>query len=931
MNNTNVRFVNPWLLLIGVALLGLCIGGFFLIPKQKRRRPKNIISLSIHVVMSILLGFAFADLQFKVSDSHIETWIVADCSDSEVTPTTVNGKSTYDTTALDNTIKQVYNEANGNNNVSVGVIAFGKDAKVITPLGRKFDSVSSVYKGDDDFRSGSNIENALKFADTQFSSSAVRKIVLVSDGQETDGSAINAIDSLLADGVSVDAVSVSSVQGDEVAITGVEYTDSCFVGREENAKVSIRSTKQIASAKVTLTPAGGTPIERTIGLGRGITIVNFPLDSSKEGSIDYQVTVSGTDDSYTQNNTWKFTQTYSTVRKTLFVGSDDSQYQNFLTVSGFAKDTVTECILPKNDLPYTFEDMAQYDQFVLSDVDLLNQTNDHYNEFIPNLDKLVNYYGKSLMTFGATYSGLSASKITDANTYINEYNNMLPVQFQSDGSKAVCLLIDNSGSMDSDNRMTKAKQGAIACLDILSEKDYISIVTFSDTGKTVQALTSVKNKDQVRRSINKIKSEGGTEIIPGLKAASNQIADSKCDYKSIIILSDGDPFEQENTIMRQVRNIVKKDVSISCINISNNSSSAINLLKKIAREGNGSYFYCRTSASLIQTMTSSVAEEITNQTAEDKDYTINVQEDQTDNVVLKDVNTAQLGSVSGFNICRVRRVANTVLTVTYVKEEQNESGESTDPISRTVTVPLLAYWSYGKGTVTSFASSLAASTKSGKDWTEALRASESGQQLFNNMCVQNLPERKALSSLDLSYTSNGSTSTLNVMADTSDPTATVTATVTDANGNTAEPVKLYYNGTYFSGEVATGKDEKYTVVLNYTSSDGKTTITSPAYTIYFNYSKEYDIFTNSDNNVLSNLITAAKKSSSDASLFSYYPNGSYRWTSSESMLAHLSWYSTMIWFILVSVILFLIDIFVRKSDFKKKITKQTTLSAPTMK
>ena len=594
--------------------------------------------------------------------------------------------------------------------------------------------------------------------------------------------------------------------------------------------------------------------------------------------------------------------------------------------------------------PSSIENLEPYDQIVLSDVDVSKVQ--QKDTFLSALRNFVEEKGKSLFTFGnvlplesltpdeeETTGEDSSSSSTEEPTPLvtTTFNEMLPLQYDYAASHAICLLIDNSGSMDSDNRMTKAKQGAIACLDILSEKDYISIVTFSDTGKTVQALTSVKNKDQVRRSINKIKSEGGTEIIPGLKAASNQIADSKCDYKSIIILSDGDPFEQENTIMRQVRNIVKKDVSISCINISNNSSSAINLLKKIAREGNGSYFYCRTSASLIQTMTSSVAEEITNQTAEDKDYTINVQEDQTDNAVLKDVNTAQLGSVSGFNICRVRRVANTVLTVTYVKEEQNESGESTDPISRTVTVPLLAYWSYGKGTVTSFASSLAASTKSGKDWTEALRASESGQQLFNNMCVQNLPERKALSSLDLSYTSNGSTSTLNVMADTSDPTATVTATVTDANGNTAEPVKLYYNGTYFSGEVATGKDEKYTVVLNYTSSDGKTTITSPAYTIYFNYSKEYDIFTNSDNNVLSNLITAAKKSSSDASLFSYYPNGSYRWTSSESMLAHLSWYSTMIWFILVSVILFLIDIFVRKSDFKKKITKQTTLSAPTMK
>ncbi|MDD6241003.1 MAG: VWA domain-containing protein, partial [Eubacteriales bacterium] len=194
--------------------------------------------------------------------------------------------------------------------------------------------------------------------------------------------------------------------------------------------------------------------------------------------------------------------------------------------------------------PSSIETLEPYDQIVLSDVDVSKVPKK--DSFLPALRNFVEEKGKSLFTFGnvlplesltpdeeETTGEDSSSSSTEEPTPLvtTTFNEMLPLQYDYAASHAICLLIDNSGSMDSDNRMTKAKQGAIACLDILSEKDYISIVTFSDTGKTVQALTSVKNKDQVRRSINKIKSEGGTEIIPGLKAASNQIADSKCDYK----------------------------------------------------------------------------------------------------------------------------------------------------------------------------------------------------------------------------------------------------------------------------------------------------------------------------------------------------------------------------------------------------------------
>ena len=939
MNNTSetFRFDNVWLLFIGLALVLVCVGGYFIIPKQKRLRPKNLISLGIHVAMSILLGFAFADPQFKISDTTTEAYVVVDVSDSEANVKKENGQTSYDTTGLTATIQNIIDQAKKQNNVQVGVVAFGKEAKVIVPLGGNFtsDTLKNVYNDASFDRSSTNIENALTYTDSLYSSTAVRKLILVSDGEQTDGSAINAIDKLITDGVMIDAVNYNAAQGDEVAITGVEYTDSCFVGRTENAKVSVRASTQMTGVTVSLTYNGLEVKKENLGLGRGLNIVNFTLDTSKEGSIDYTVKVTGTSDSFADNNTYQFTQKCSTARKTFFLGKNDDEYNNFLAVTGYAQDSV-EKHLAGEDIPSSLDEMIKYDQFVISDVDLLNSTNGAYAEFIPNLDKLVNYYGKSLMTFGATFSGLGASELSDAKTYIAEYNNMLPIQFESDSSKAVCLLIDNSGSMESDNRMRTAKQGAIACLDLLTEKDYISIVTFSDNAKIVQALTSIKNKTKVTTAIRKIQSEGGTDIIPGLKAAAMQLNGSNAESKTIIVLSDGDPFEPSQQIMRQVRSIVAQNISISTINISNNSKDAVSLLRNMSNVGNGSYYYCRTSASLIATMKTSIAEDISNDEAETKDWTILVNKD--DDPVLNNVDTSALPAIQSFNICRVRKVATTVLTMNYVSSSTSSEGE---PINKQTTVPLLAYWKYGKGTVTSFTSSLLGSgkTNTDDDWTSALRESADGKQLFVNMANENLPDRKSDNVLDLSYVNNGTTTTLNVMADTTDTKATVTAVLHDAQGNTSDPVTLYYNGTYFTGDVFTGvAGARYTVDLTYNpSEEGGETATNNGVVIYFDYSKEYDFFSDSDNTLLSDLITSANDSSSAASgdnLHHYFLNGAYNWETNSEQIAHQSWYSSMIWFILASVILFLIDIFIRKSDFKKKggdIKKSASVSGPTAK
>ena len=68
----NFKFNNPWLLFLMIPLVALVIVGFFLMRKEKRYTKKNIISLSLHLVMAVLISFAFADPQYLAIDKETQ-------------------------------------------------------------------------------------------------------------------------------------------------------------------------------------------------------------------------------------------------------------------------------------------------------------------------------------------------------------------------------------------------------------------------------------------------------------------------------------------------------------------------------------------------------------------------------------------------------------------------------------------------------------------------------------------------------------------------------------------------------------------------------------------------------------------------------------------------------------------------------------------
>ena len=158
----------------------------------------------------------------------------------------------------------------------------------------------------------------------------------------------------------------------------------------------------------------------------------------------------------------------------------------------------------------------------------------------------------------------------------NQYNVTLTVQMKhkteevQPGAAATVLVIDTSGSMNDDNRLSAAKTAAINFLKSYSgfsdsdfDKDgklknnvsdknlnrYVSLVTFNDSASVKQNWIDVSTKNgynKLFKSINKIEASDGTNLDDALRLAKTQmqsgrIAQIDQSKRNVIALTDGVP------------------------------------------------------------------------------------------------------------------------------------------------------------------------------------------------------------------------------------------------------------------------------------------------------------------------------------------------------------------------------------------------------
>ena len=160
----------------------------------------------------------------------------------------------------------------------------------------------------------------------------------------------------------------------------------------------------------------------------------------------------------------------------------------------------------------------------------------------------------------------------------------------------LCCVIDTSASMDSDNKLENVKRSLQFLLDFLGPQDSVSVITFSETARTIltQTAVSATEKDNIRARISIIRVESNTNLSAGIVQARDSLQiDTSGSKQGILLLTDGIAnmgLTRPADILDLVRNTITKFNGTSISSVGYGTDHNVELLQSISTEGGGSYY-----------------------------------------------------------------------------------------------------------------------------------------------------------------------------------------------------------------------------------------------------------------------------------------------------------------------------------------------------
>ena len=856
VNIGSLHIDNPIMLLaVALPLLVLFTLPFALVTRKENANGHATASFVMHVVLAIIIGFTSAGTSWVTTITETNVYVVADVSYS----------ANKNLDEIDNIIK---NRIILPPNSRMGVVCFGKDYELLCDLGSQKDAVSVKTSTVDD--SETNIAEALTYTGSLFKTGVIKKIVLITDGKqtdETDAYAVRrAIDSLEAMDVEVNAIYLDDnydPNTPEVQISGAEFTRSAFINRDEWVYVNVQASRA-TRAIMTLHRNGVQLQERLVDLVAGSNKISFALDTSKGGTFDYVVNVSSQDDTSMHNNSYTFTQTVSADINVLIIAGDWTtcttlvdKYSEAAILDVYEND-MSKTVSTKNnywkkfdsdkvhgyncnpsvfanysDVPYTVEQLCRYDEIILADIDITQLVN--VQEFIRNLDTTISLFGKSLITVGNVYvqdSNLDTYNETEK-SILKSLDNLLPIRYgqSDDDPKLYTLVLDASRSMSDTTpaRLAMEKKIAINVLSALNDSDEVCIVVFYGKSYVMQAPISLTKRDALIDSINDLTGIQGTVIGGGLKTAYENIYKlQNYTEKQVMLISDFlDSNNDFNPIEDAALYFRDYDIVTSCVNVNKSSSSAVRLAESIATAGGGNVFHFNSISDDLKDL------KFDQLVGREKDKmptgNFSVKAARPNDSVLSDLDVTALPTVSRFVYGANKASAVSVLQLNYQKNGSSVTNQ----------VPLYSYWTYGNGSVISLTSTV--SDTSLNNWSQELK-----HTFLDNVLYENTPLQKAEYPYVLDVLQEESYTRVHIIPADLHFGTEASIKLTLPNGQIYEQA-LDFDTYYFYYEFKSAEVGRYEIDVTYTYNNVQYSANA---VVNVSYTREYDAFATFDPSTL---------------------------------------------------------------------------------
>lgn len=569
----------------------------------------------------------------------------------------------------------------------VGCVVFGRNAGI-----ESSPKDEELFKGQPGFnvlveRDGTDIQGALRLALAAFPEGYARRVVLISDGNENRGDALEEARAAVKEGATIDVLSVRYEYGGEMLIDKVVVDPEVHIGEPYDVRVVVESTREAdAVVRVFENGAPVSSLQVTLKAGKNIFSVPRRHDDASQHSFAYEAHVEAVvreGDNVLQNNS-AHAFTFIRGQPRVLLCSDEPELDGAL-VRALEDERIAVEVTRPELLSGDVSGYLRYSSVILSNVAAHQLSAEKMQMF----ESLVKGAGMGFVMLGGESSfGAGGYLGTPVEELLPVYMDVKQKKTLPNGALAIVM---HSCEINNGNYWSKAT--VQAAIRALSPQDYAGVLYYGGMGGETWLFPMMpcSNKGLMLNRLEGFNVGDMPDFSRIFTMAHQSLRTTPASIKHIIVFSDGDPSMPTD---RQLQNIRADNITISTICMGFHSTPAN--MEKLAQDGGGNYYLLTGPDNLPEIF---IREAVTVRKAliQERDFAPIVHRGGS---FLAGIDLQTLPPLKGYVIASEKEAADH-----FLKAPPAEGDVVLDPI--------LSSWQYGLG------KSVAFTSDSGRKWASA--------------------------------------------------------------------------------------------------------------------------------------------------------------------------------------------------------------------
>lgn len=572
-----IRFAAPWLLALSLPLVAV-------VAWRLRRLPSEYVGARRRVVQALMLlavttvALAVAGLEWGTRLDRMAVVFAVDRSRS-----VERASDSGATRALDEVRRAV-----GTMRVDdkAGLVVFGAEAatEVVPspnpPIGAARATIA---------RDATDIAGAIRRALADLPAEHAGRIVLVSDGVETRGDALEAATLAASRGVQIDVLPVERAPAPEVAIDSVRLPERADPREPIELRVVTRATRDTEVDVRVMRDGEPIAVTRT-RVRAGDDVLTMRDVATEPGVHRYDVMVDPVDpdaDAARENNEGGAYVRVSGGARVLVLAERPPEAEALaeaIRAAGFQVE-----VRDRTGVPADLGTLASYDLLVLADIDARAFS----TAGLAQIQSYVRDLGGGLLMTGTRDAfGLGGYAYTPV-------EEALPATFdlrkrRDRASLAMVIAIDKSGSMGVEVspgrlKLDVANEGAARSAMLLSPFDRIGVAHIDTAVTWTVTMRAVEDPQHIAAQIRRASVGGGGILVDlTLEAAYEVLRSESTQLKHLLLFSDGSDSEEMTNARSLVERAARDRITTSIVSMGNGPDSPE--LEQLSRLGGGRFY-----------------------------------------------------------------------------------------------------------------------------------------------------------------------------------------------------------------------------------------------------------------------------------------------------------------------------------------------------